>query len=41
MNGHKKGIADVVVAHTVPGVDWFVTSFDRGFGQHFYYKGKV
>lgn len=41
MYGHKKGIADILSTITAPGIDWFVTTFDRGFGERFYYKGKV
>lgn len=41
MYGYKKGIADVVSAYPAPGKDWFVTTFDRGFGKRFYYRGKV
>ncbi|KAI7894833.1 endo-b-N-acetylglucosaminidase [Mucor mucedo] len=40
LHGHRKGISDTVTAHSVPGLDWFVTSFDRGFGNRFYYRGK-
>lgn len=40
-DGHRKGISDVVAVHPIPGLDWFVTSFDRGFGNRFYYRGKV
>ncbi|KAI8639429.1 endo-b-N-acetylglucosaminidase [Parasitella parasitica] len=40
MHGHKKGISDVVATISAPGKDWFVTSFDRGFGKWFYYRGK-
>ncbi|KAG2234434.1 hypothetical protein INT48_007182 [Thamnidium elegans] len=40
MYGHKKGITDTVSTIPVPGIDWFVTTFDRGFGERFYYKGK-
>lgn len=41
MYGHKKGIADTVTVNPVPGKNWFVTAFDRGFGSRFYYRGKV
>lgn len=41
MYGHKKGISDTIAVHPVPGLDWFVSSFDRGFGNRFYYRGKV
>ncbi|KAI9273900.1 endo-b-N-acetylglucosaminidase [Helicostylum pulchrum] len=40
MHGHKKGITDTVSTIPVPGMNWFVTTFDRGFGERFYYKGK-
>ncbi|GAN08703.1 cytosolic endo-beta-N-acetylglucosaminidase isoform X1 [Mucor ambiguus] len=40
MYGHKKGIADTVALIPAPGKDWFVTTFDRGFGKRFYYRGK-
>lgn len=41
MYGHKKGIADTVAVIPAPGKDWFVTTFDRGFGKRFYHRGKV
>ncbi|OAD04876.1 glycoside hydrolase family 85 protein [Mucor lusitanicus CBS 277.49] len=40
MYGHKKGIADTVATIPAPGKDWFVTTFDRGFGNRFYHRGK-
>ncbi|CAO0798167.1 unnamed protein product [Mucor circinelloides] len=40
MYGHKKGIADTVAIIPVPGKDWFVTTFDRGFGKRFYHRGR-
>ncbi|CEP18142.1 hypothetical protein [Parasitella parasitica] len=41
MYGHKKGISDVVSTIPAPGNEWFVTSFDRGFGKCFFYRGKA
>ena len=41
MYGHKKGIADTVAVIPAPGKDWFATTFDRGFGNRFYHRGKV
>ncbi|KAI8880245.1 glycoside hydrolase family 85 protein [Backusella circina FSU 941] len=41
MHGHKKGIADTIVEFAVPGGDWFVTTFDRGFGARYYHKEKL
>jgi hypothetical protein len=41
MQGHKKGIADTIVEFAVPAGDWFVTTFDRGFGSAYYHKEKV
>ncbi|KAI9473449.1 MAG: endo-b-N-acetylglucosaminidase [Benjaminiella poitrasii] len=40
MYDHKKGIADTISTHSVPGKKWFVTSFDKGFGHRFYFRGK-
>ncbi|KAK4518975.1 uncharacterized protein ATC70_009202 [Mucor velutinosus] len=40
MYGHKKGIADIVAIIPAPGKNWFVTTFDRGFGKRFYHRGK-
>jgi hypothetical protein len=41
MYGHRKGISDTVSIISVPGKEWFSTNFDRGFGERFYYRGKV
>ncbi|CAO3653105.1 unnamed protein product [Mucor hiemalis] len=40
LHGYRKGICDAKESYPAPGTNWFVTTFDRGFGSRFYYRGK-
>lgn len=40
LHGYKKGICDAKESYPVPGTNWLVSTFDRGFGNRFYYRGK-
>ncbi|KAI8979578.1 glycosyl hydrolase family 85-domain-containing protein [Mycotypha africana] len=40
LDGHAKGIADIVPSHVTAGQNWFTTNFDRGFGEKIFYRGR-